>query len=81
MFIDIRINQQLLSPLRIGNLEYHVGEVIEVAVEVNVKQGNLLFVYRYKNQPATIVSIEDRKSRISCWRGHRGRSGGQCQTR
>lgn len=36
---DVRINQQLLSPLRIGALEYRLGDSVEVAVEINVKQG------------------------------------------
>lgn len=35
---DVRINEQLLTPLRIGALEFRAGEVIEVGVEVNVKQ-------------------------------------------
>ena len=37
-FSEVRIDDQLLSPLRIGALEFKVGEPVTVGVELIVKQ-------------------------------------------
>ncbi|XP_060554230.1 trafficking protein particle complex subunit 9-like [Ruditapes philippinarum] len=34
---DVRLNGQLISPLHIGSLEYKLGQMVKVDVEVNVK--------------------------------------------